>query len=66
MARRFYLLCAPNGKEEWLVDLYLLCVPNGKEEWLVDLYLLCVPNGKEEWLVDFIYCVSLMEKKSGS
>ena len=49
------------------VDLYLLCVPpNGKEEWLVDLYLLCVPNGKEEWLVDFIYCVSLMEKKSGS
>ena len=37
-----------------------------KEEWLVDLYLLCVPNGKEEWLVDFIYCVSLMEKKSGS
>ena len=36
------LLCVPN------VDLYLLCVPNGKEEWLVDLYLLCVPNGKED------------------
>ena len=49
MSRRFrYLLCVPNGKEEWLVDLYLLCVPNGKEEWLVDLYLLCVPNGNEE------------------
>ena len=27
--------------------IYLLCVPNGKEEWLVDLYLLCVPNGNE-------------------
>ena len=50
MARRFYLLCVPNGKEEWLVDLYLLCVPNGNEECLVDLYLF----------------VSRMEKKSGS
>ena len=30
-----YLLCAPNGKEEWLVDFYL-CAPNGEVEWLVD------------------------------
>ena len=37
MARRFiYILCAPNGEEEWLVDLYLLCAPNGNEQWLVD------------------------------
>ena len=51
----------------FLVDLYILCVPNGKEEWLVDLYLLCVPNGKEEWLVDlYLLCVSLMEMRSGS
>ena len=53
MARRFYLLCVPNGKEEWLVDFLSIVwkrrVPrNGKEEWLVDFYLLCVPNGKEE------------------
>ena len=57
MARRFYLLCVPNGKEEWLVDLYLLCVPNGKEEWLVDLYLLCVPNGKRRVARRFISIV---------
>ena len=37
VSRRF-ILCVPNGKEEWLVDLYLLCVPNGKE----DLYLVCL------------------------
>ena len=37
----FYLLCAPNGNEECLVDIYLLCVPNGTEECLADLYLLC-------------------------
>ena len=43
-----------------------ICVPNGKEEWLVDLYLLCVPNGKEGVSRRFIYCVPLMEKKSGS
>ena len=43
MARRFYLLCVPNGKEEWLVDLYLLCVPNGKEEWLVDFLSIVCP-----------------------
>ena len=49
MALNLYLLCAPNGKEEWLVDLYLLCTPNGKEEWLLDLHLLC----------------ALMEKRSG-
>ena len=59
-----YLLCVPNGNEECLVDLYL-CAPNGKEECLVVLYIVC-PYGKEEWLVDFNYCVSLMEKKSGS
>ena len=41
MARRFLSILAPNGKEEWLVDLYLLRVPNGTEECLVDLYLLC-------------------------
>ena len=53
--------------KECLVDLYILCVPNGKEEWLVDLYLLCVPNGNEEWLVDLhLYCVSLMEMRSVS
>ena len=50
MARRFLSICAPNGKEEWLVDFYLFCDPNGKEEWLADLYLVCV----------------LMEMKSGS
>ena len=52
----YLLLCAQNGKEEWLVELRSIyyCAPNGNErEWLVDLYLLCVPNGKEEWLVDF-------------
>ena len=62
---QIYIYCVPNGKEEWLVDLYLLRVPNGNEGCLVDLYQ-CAPNGKEECLVDFIYCVSLMEKKSGS
>ena len=41
-----YLLCAPNGEEEWFLDLYLLCAPNGKEEWLLDLYLLCALNGR--------------------
>ena len=45
---------------------YLLCAPNGKEEWLVDFYLFCSPNGKEECSQIYIYCVSLMEKKSGS
>ena len=44
MARRFYIYCcAPNGKEEWLVDLYILCVPNGNEEWLVDFNLSVCP-----------------------
>ena len=50
----FYLFCAPNGKEEWLVDLYLLCVPNGNEECLVDLYLLC-PNEKKRGSQIYIY-----------
>ena len=39
MARRFiyiYILGAPNGEEEWLVDLYLLSAPNGNEHSLVD------------------------------
>ena len=31
MALRFISICAPNGKEEWLVDLYLLCAPNGED-----------------------------------
>ena len=67
VALRFrYLLCAPNGEVEWLVDLYLLCAPNGEDEWLLDLYLFCGPNGKEEWLVDLYICVPLMEKWSGS
>ena len=51
MSRRIYIYCAPNGREERLVDLSLLCVPNGKEEFLVD----CIS----------IFC-PLMEKKSGS
>ena len=29
-----------------MLDLYLLCEPNGEEEWLLDLYLLCAPNGE--------------------
>ena len=69
MIRRFiYILCAPNGKEEWIVDLYIYCVPlMEKRMWLLDLYLLCVPHGKEEWLVNLhMYCVPLMEKSSGS
>ena len=52
-----YLLCVPNGNEEFLVDLYLLCVPHGKEEWLVNLYILCVPNGKRRVARRFIYIV---------
>ena len=51
MPRRLYILCVPNGNEEWLVDLHL-CAPNGKEECLVVSYI--------------IYVVPLMEKKSGS
>ena len=36
MARRYISIVSLNGKEEWLVDLYLLCVPNGNEEFLVE------------------------------
>ena len=38
---QIYIYCAPNGKEERLVDLYVLCVPNGNEEYLADLYQVC-------------------------
>ena len=45
-----YLLCAPTGEAELLLDLYIyiLCAPNEEEEWLLDLYLLCAPNGEDE------------------
>ena len=48
MARRFiyiYLLCVPNGNEEWLVDLHL-CAPNGKEECLVDFIYVSLMEKK--------------------
>ena len=44
MARRFiYIVCPPNGKEEWLVDFNLFFAPNGKEQWLADLYTIVCP-----------------------
>ena len=47
-------------------QFYILCVPNGKEEWLVDFnYCVSLMEKKSASQID-IYCVSLMEKKSGS
>ena len=67
MARRFLSIFCPNGKEEWLVDLYLLCVPNGNEECLARFISIVCPEWKRRVARRFfIYCVSLMEKKSGS
>ena len=43
MARRIFIYCVPNGKEECLADLYILCPPNGKEEWVVDFLSIVCP-----------------------
>ena len=60
MARRFKLLCVPNGNEEPLSRriVSIVCPEWKGGVWLVDFYLLCVPNGREEWLVDlYVLCV---------
>ena len=46
-------------------SIYLLCVPNGRKDWLVDLPVVC-PKWKIGVSSRFIYCVPLVEDRSGS
>ena len=48
--RQIYLLCAPNGRYEWLRFIY--CVPLMEDKSGLQIYLLCVPNGRQECLID--------------
>ena len=63
---QIYLLCAPNGRQEWLLDLsivypqwkigvalrFIYCVPPMEDRSGSQIYLLCASNGRQEGILD--------------